>query len=77
MNEITVITMPNGSKWKPSTSLDEVHCVECHNVVDTPAEIATFPAGNCPECGAKWTGEENRSTIIRVTMPESLSGGAG
>ena len=74
---MTVLTMPDGSKWKPSTSLDEVHCVNCNNVVDTPAEIASYPNGNCTECGYSWTGDEKRSTIIQVTMPESITGGAG
>ena len=77
MSDSTVLTMPDGSKWKPSTSLDEVHCVSCHNVVDTPAEIASYPDGSCPECGTSWTGSEKRSTIIQVTMPESITGEAG
>ena len=74
---MTVLTMPDGSKWKPSTSLDEVHCVSCKNVVNTPAEIDSYPNGNCTECGSSWTGDEKRSTIIQVTMPESITGGAG
>jgi len=77
MNDPTILTMPNGSQWKPSTSLDTVHCVTCKNVVDTPAESASYPDGNCPECGSSWTGAEKRSTIIQVTMPESITGGAG
>ena len=28
-------------------------------------------------CGYGWTGGENRSTIIKVTMPESITGGVG
>lgn len=27
--------------------------------------------------GSSWTGTENRSTMIQVTMPESITGGAG
>ena len=77
MSDGTIISMPDGSKWKPSTSRDVVHCVTCSNEVDTPAEIASYPTGNCPQCGSSWTGEENRSTIIQVTMPESITGGAG
>lgn len=77
MSENTVITMPNGSKWKPSSSRDVVHCVTCSNEVDTPEEIASYPDGNCPQCGSSWTGGEKRSTIIKVTMPESITGGAG
>ncbi len=77
MTDSTILTMPNGSKWKPSTSLDKVHCVHCNNVVDTTAEIASYPDGKCTECGSSWTGEEKRSTIIQVTMPESITGGAG
>jgi hypothetical protein len=42
----TILTMANGSKWKPSTSSDTVHCVSCDNAVDTPAEIASYPDGN-------------------------------
>ena len=56
---------------------DEVHCVNCNNVVDTPAEIASYPNGNCTECGSSWTGDEKRSTIIQVTIPDSITGGVG
>ena len=77
MTDKTIITMPNGSKWLPSTSVDVVHCVTCSNEVDTPEEIASYPDGNCPQCGSSWTGEERRSTIINVTMPQGITGGAG
>ena len=77
MNDDTVITMVDGSRWRPSTSRDIVHCATCPNEVDTPAEVLSYPDGNCPECGSSWTGGEKRSTLIQVTMPESLSGGAG
>ena len=73
----TIITLPDGSTWRPSSSRDTVHCVKCSNAVDTPAEIASFPDGNCPNCGSPWTGDENRSTMIQVTMPEGITGGAG
>ena len=72
-----IIIMPDGSRWKPSTSTDVVECANCGNLVDTPAEIASYPDGNCPECGNPWTGGENRSTTITVTMPEQISGGSG
>jgi len=72
----TIITMRDGSKWKPSTSSDTVHCVNCGNVVDTPEEIASYPDGNCPDCGEAWTGSEKRSTSISVTAPEAISGEA-
>ena len=70
----TVITMPDGSTWKPSSSTDTVHCVNCGNAVDTLEEIASYPTGNCPDCGESWTGTEKRSTNIRVTAPEAISG---
>ncbi len=70
----TILTMDDGSKWKPSSSTDTVHCVNCNNAVDTPAEIASYPSGNCPDCGESWTGSEMRSTSITVTAPEALSG---
>ena len=72
-----ILIMPDGSRWKPSTSTDVVECANCGNLVDTPAEIASYPDGNCPECGNSWTGGENRSTTITVTMPEQISGGSG
>jgi DNA-directed RNA polymerase subunit RPC12/RpoP len=74
---MTILTMSDNSKWKPSSSKDVLYCASCSNEVDTPAEIATYPQGNCPQCGSSWTGEEKRSTIIQVTMPESITGGAG
>ena len=73
---MTVITMPDGSRWKPATSSDTVHCKNCGNAVDTPEEIASYPAGNCPDCGEAWTGAENRSTVITVTAPEPIKGDA-
>jgi predicted RNA-binding Zn-ribbon protein involved in translation (DUF1610 family) len=73
---MTVITMPDGSRWKPSTSSDTLHCVNCENIVDTPAEIASYPDGNCPDCGENWTGSERRNTSITVTAPEPISGEA-
>ena len=72
----TILIMSNGSKWKPSTSSDTVHCVNCENAVNTPEEIATYPDGNCPDCGQSWTGKERRSTSIMVTAPEAISGEA-
>jgi predicted RNA-binding Zn-ribbon protein involved in translation (DUF1610 family) len=71
-----IIQMPNGTQWKPSTSSDTVHCVSCTNAVDTPEEIASYPSGNCPDCGEPWTGSERRSTTIVVTMPEQIVGEA-
>ena len=77
MSEDTVIIMPDGSRWHPSTSRDVVHCVTCSNAVDMPEEIASYPGGTCPQCASPWTGEEKRSTTINVTMPQGITGGAG
>ena len=74
MTDTTIITMPDGSRWKPSSSSDTVHCVNCENAVDTPEEIESYPDGNCPQCGEAWTGEERRSTKIAVTAPEPIGG---
>ena len=62
--------------WKPATSSDTVHCVNCSNAVDTPEEILSYPSGNCPDCGEPWTGAERRSTSIQVTAPEPIKGKA-
>ena len=77
MSDNTIFTMDDGSKWKPSTSRDLIHCANCGNAVDTPEEIQSYPGGNCPDCGNSWTGDESKSTIIQVTMPQSITGGAG
>ena len=77
MSDDTVIIMDDGSKWSPSTSTEHIKCASCDNLVDTPAEIASYPNGNCPNCGNSWTGTEEKGTLIQVTMPTSLSGGAG
>jgi predicted RNA-binding Zn-ribbon protein involved in translation (DUF1610 family) len=77
MSDETIITMADGSKWRPSTSQDLIHCASCGNAVDTPEEVLSYPTGNCPDCGNSWTGDESRSTIIQVTMPQSITGGAG
>ena len=73
----TIITMSDGSKWRPSSSTDTVHCANCGNVVDSAEEIASYPDGICPDCNQSWTGSEKRSTNIQVTMPEGIIGGAG
>ena len=72
-----ILIMPDGSRWKPSTSSDIIKCVSCDNEVDTPEEIASYTNGKCPICGQSWTGSEKRSTTIVVTMPEKISGGSG
>ena len=77
MTDETIITMSDGSTWKPSTSTDLIHCVTCNNAVDTAEELASYPDGDCPDCGNPWTGEERKSTVIQVTVPQSISGGAG
>ena len=51
-----------------------ISCVNCENAVDTPEEEASYPEGNCPNCGQNWTGSEKRSTNVQVTMPEAISG---
>ena len=70
----TILNMPDGSKWSPSTSSDMVKCANCGNEVDTPAEIASYPDGSCSECGQSWTGTEERTTTITVTAPAQISG---
>ena len=70
----TIITLPDGSTWSPSSSTETVSCANCENEVDTPEEIASYPDGNCPDCGESWTGSESRSTNIRVTAPDPISG---
>ena len=45
-------------------------------LVDTPEEVATYPDGNCPDCGESWTAETKRHTAITVTAPEAISGEA-
>ena len=72
----TIITMSNGSRWRPSPSQDLIHCASCDNAVDTPEELASYPNGNCPNCGNAWTGSEAKGIRISVTAPEALSGEA-
>ena len=75
MSSDTVITMPDGGRWRPSTSVDTIQCHSCDNLVDTPEEVASYPDGNCPQCGNQWTAETKRHTSITVTMPQSMGGG--
>ncbi len=72
----TIITMSNGSKWRPSSSVDKLQCHHCNNVVDTPEEVASYPNGTCPDCGKSWTVETKRHTAITVTAPEAILGEA-
>jgi hypothetical protein len=74
MND-TVITMQDGGQWAPATSKDIIHCSSCENAVDTPEEVASYPNGNCPDCGNPWTGAEGKGISISVTAPAPLGGG--
>ncbi len=76
MNEETINTIMDCSKWKPSTCEDKLQCHHCYNLVDTPEEVASYPDGNCPDCGKAWTAETKRHTKITVTAPEAISGEA-
>lgn len=76
MSDRTIIKTPDGREWLPATSRDTVHCATCENEVDTPAEIASYPDGNCPQCNNPWTGAERKSTAITVTAPEPAKGAA-
>lgn len=69
---MTTTIEPN--QWLPSTSSDKVHCINCGNVVDTPEEIASYPNGDCPDCGKSWTGAEQKDTAITVTAPSPAGG---
>jgi hypothetical protein len=71
----TIITMADGSTWAPATSKDIIHCASCENAVDTPEEVASYPNGNCPDCGNPWTGSEGKGISISVTAPAPLGGG--
>lgn len=73
----TVITMDDGGRFHPSSSTDTVQCHNCSNIVDTPAEVASYPDGTCPQCGDAWTSDTKRHTSITITMPQSLSGESG
>ncbi len=76
MSEETIFTMDDGSVWRPASSRDVVSCTSCGNEVDTIEEIKSYPDGFCPKCNSTWTGAEKRSTMVQVTMPESITGGA-
>ena len=71
----TVINMPMMAQSGHHPLLQMLCSAEnCGNLVDTPAEIASYPDGNCPECGNPWTGSEVRTTTITVTAPAQISG---
>ena len=72
MSDDTILIMSNGSKWRPSI-FKTIHS-SCNNAVDTPEEIASYPDGNCPQCGNTWTGSESRVRISQ--LPEAISGEA-
>jgi len=62
------------TEWLPAQTSDKVYCVNCSNEVDTPEEIASYPDGNCPQCGNLWTGAERKDTAITVASPQPLGG---
>ena len=52
MSDETIIIMDDGGRFRPSTSVDKIQCHNCDNLVDTPEEVASYPDGNCPDCGS-------------------------
>jgi len=52
-----------------TNSSDIITCASCNVEVDTPAEITSYPSGECPNCGTSWTGKEVRTTRISVFAP--------
>lgn len=74
MSDATIIRAPNGSEWSPATSVPMVHCANCGNAADTPEEEATYPDGQCPDCGQPWTGAEGKGVKIAVTAPAPVRG---
>ena len=77
MSDESIITLEDGSKWRPSTSTDSVSCALCPNVVDTPQRLRLGRRVIVLICGNPWTGNEKRSTVISVTVPESIGVGVG
>ncbi len=74
MSDETIIVMDDGGRFRPSSSVDKLQCHSCGNIVDTPAEVASYPDGTCPQCGLKWTAETKRHTAVTVCMPEAAGG---
>ena len=62
----TILTMANGSKWRPSTSKDTVHCATCDNAVDTPEEIASESASLTGIYLSKLLARDN--TILKIPV---------
>jgi len=58
-------------------SEDTVFCNNCSCVFIQNPALSSYQTEKCPDCGNSWTGDEKRSTMIEVTMPTALSGGAG
>lgn len=71
---MSIIVMPDGGRWLPSTSTEKIKCASCDNTVDTADERLSYPDGNCPECSNPWTGKERQDAVICVTMPQAISG---
>ena len=72
MSDDTILIMSNGSKWKPSTSQDLIRVLLVIMQL-IPQEIASYPDGNCPQCGNTWTGSESKGVRIFATAPEAIS----
>lgn len=55
-----------------------VRCSCCNAKIDHLELISSASSeSNCPRCGSPWTGNETRSTIVMVTTPQGITGGAG
>jgi len=71
-----VIKMPIRDAQSRATSQDVIHCRDCDEAVEIPYGFLPYAQERCPRCGASWTGLEKRSTMVNVSMPESITGGA-
>jgi DNA-directed RNA polymerase subunit RPC12/RpoP len=69
--------MSDTDGWKHSKNYDTVYCAHCGNAVDVTEKEEACPGGLCPKCGSSWTGAQKRSTMVMVTMPVAITGGAG
>jgi len=54
-----------------------VLCLTCENDAVLEAHLTALEGEVCPECGCSWTKENKQSTIVEVTMPDSITGGVG
>jgi ribosomal protein S26 len=77
MSDEHIIVIGDGSRFRPSTSVDRLQCHHCDNCGRHTRRSCLIPRWQLVlTVEQSWTAETKRHTAITVTAPEAISGEA-